>query len=166
MSVEVRPKLIGARIKRVEDPRLLTGQGSFVDDRQPARMLHVAFRRSDHSHARIINIETSAAGRMPGVFAVFTAADMDSMAKPVRATSRSKDYRATEMHALAKDKVRYVGEPIAAVLAESRYLAEDALEVIDIGFDSLPTVIDPEEAMKSVAPLLPDEAASNILLTP
>jgi aerobic carbon-monoxide dehydrogenase large subunit len=165
MSVEVRPKLIGARIKRVEDPRLLTGQGSFVDDRQPARTLHVAFRRSDHSHARITNIETSAAAAIPGVFGIFTAADMNSMAKPVRATSRSKDYHATEMHALAKDKVRYVGEPVVAVLAESRYLAEDALEVIDIEFDPLPTVTDPEEAMKRGAPLLHEETGSNVLLT-
>jgi len=164
MSLEVRPKLIGARVKRIEDPRLLTGQGSFVDDRHPSRMLHLAFRRSDHSHARIKNIATSAAAKMPGVVGVFTAADMTLIAKPVRATSRTKDYHATEMHALAKDKVRYVGEPIVAVVAESRYLAEDALEAIEIEFEPLQIVIDPEEAMKSDAPLLHDEAGTNILL--
>ncbi|HLL29143.1 MAG TPA: xanthine dehydrogenase family protein molybdopterin-binding subunit [Xanthobacteraceae bacterium] len=161
---ELRPKLVGARVKRVEDPRLLTGHGSFTDDRRASRMLHVAFRRSEHSHARIASIDARAAAKLPGVIGVFTAADLETAMKPVRAPSRMSTYQATEMHALAKDKVRYVGEPIVAVVAENRYLAEDALEAMDIEFDALPTVIDPEAAILPDAPLLHDALGSNVLL--
>src|SRR5690348_3997788 len=85
-SAHLRPKLIGARIKRTEDPRLLTGLGSFVDDRQVANVLHVAFRRSDHAHARIRAIDVAPAQAMAGVVAVFTAADLEKTVKPLRAT--------------------------------------------------------------------------------
>ena len=84
MSVELRPKLIGARVKRVEDPRLLTGQGAYVDDRRATRLLHIAFRRSDYSHARIVSIDTSAAKKLPGVFGVFTCVDIEPLATSVR----------------------------------------------------------------------------------
>ena len=158
----LRPRNVGARQRRVEDPRLLTGQGAYTDDRAVARALHVAFRRSDHSHARIVSIETEAAASLPGVVAVVTAADFEEIA-PVRATSRMKDYHATALHPLAKDKVRFVGEPIVAVLAESRYLAEDALELIEIEFEPLELVTDPLAAMADDAPLLHEEAGTNIL---
>src|SRR5712692_8136044 len=85
-DVHMRPKIIGARVKRIEDPRLLTGLGAYVDDRQLARVLHVAFRRSDHSHARIRAIDCSAARAAPGVVAVFTADDLEGLVKPVVAT--------------------------------------------------------------------------------
>src|SRR3954454_21735616 len=113
-----RPKIIGARIKRTEDPRLLTGLGSYVDDRQVARVLHVAFRRSEHAHARILGIDCAAAGAAPGVVAVLTAADLDHV-KPLFATSRMKGYHATPIMALAAEKVPSVGERILALLAES-----------------------------------------------
>ena len=88
-----RPKIIGARIKRTEDPRLLTGLGSYTDDRQVARVLHVAFRRSEHAHARIVSIDCTAARAAPGVVAVLTAHDL--AVKPLLATSRMKGYYAT-----------------------------------------------------------------------
>ena len=128
-----RPKIIGARIKRTEDPRLLTGLGSYTDDRDVARVLHVAFRRSEHAHARILGIDCAAARAAPGVVAVLTAAELDHV-KPLRATSRMKGYYATPILALAAGKVRYVGEAIVGVVAESRYLAEDAAELIAIDF--------------------------------
>src|SRR3974390_886847 len=81
-EIHVRPKIIGARIRRTEDPRLLTGQGAFVDDRQLPRVLHVAFRRSDHSHARIRAIDRTAALAAPGVLAVLTADDLEGAVKP------------------------------------------------------------------------------------
>ncbi|MCZ6859145.1 MAG: xanthine dehydrogenase family protein molybdopterin-binding subunit [Alphaproteobacteria bacterium] len=161
----VRPKIIGARIQRLEDPRFLTGNSSFVDDKRIPDTVHVAFRRSEHSHARIINIDTVAALQMSGVVGVFTAADIASMTKPIRATSRMKDYHSTEFVPLAAEKVRYVGEPIAAVVAQSRYIAEDALEQIDIEFDPLPYVVDPELALDNAAPLLHDEAGTNVLVS-
>ena len=95
-------KIIGARIKRTEDPRLLTGVGAYTDDRQVARLLHVAFRRSEHAHARIASIDCAAARAAPGVIAVLTARDFDAV-KPLLATSRMKGYYATPIHALARD---------------------------------------------------------------
>ena len=110
-EIHARPKIVGARIKRTEDPRLLTGLGSFTDDRQAADVLHVAFRRSDQSHAHIRAIDCAAARAAPGVVAVFTAEDLTEV-KPLAATSRMKDYHATAILPLAHGKVRYVGEPV------------------------------------------------------
>ncbi|MFE1599459.1 xanthine dehydrogenase family protein molybdopterin-binding subunit [Methylobacterium sp. ID0610] len=159
----LRPRNVGARVRRVEDPRLLTGQGSYTDDRVVPHALHVAFRRSDRAHARIRAIDTQAAAMMPGVAAVVTAADLGDL-DPVRAVSRMQDYHATALYPLAKDKVRYVGEPVVAVLAESRYLAEDALEQVEIDYEELGTVIDPLAAARDDAPLLHEEAGTNVLV--
>jgi aerobic carbon-monoxide dehydrogenase large subunit len=165
LGLGLRPKNIGARVKRVEDRRLLTGQGAFTDDRIVPGALHVAFRRSDHAHARISRISISAAVEMPGVFAVYTAEDLHDLVEPVRASSRLKDYHATTLYPLACDKVRYVGEPVVAVLAENRYVAEDALARIEIAYEPLGTVIDPEVAVRADAPLLHEEAGTNVLAT-
>jgi aerobic carbon-monoxide dehydrogenase large subunit len=165
LGLGLRPKNIGARVKRVEDRRLLTGQGAFTDDRIVPGALHVAFRRSDHAHARISRISISAAVEMPGVFAVYTAEDLHDLVEPVRASSRLKDYHATTLYPLACDKVRYVGEPVVAVLAENRYVAEDALARIEIAYEPLGTVIDPEVAVRADAPLLHEEAGTNVLTT-
>jgi aerobic carbon-monoxide dehydrogenase large subunit len=160
-----RPKIIGARIKRIEDPRLLTGLGSYTDDRQTLRVLHAAFRRSDQSHARIRAIDCAAARAAPGVVAVFTAADLAGEVKPLYATSRMPNYHATPIYALACEKVRYVGEPVVGVVAQSRYQAEDALELIAIDYEPLPVVIDPEAATRAGAPLLHDAAGTNVLVS-
>src|SRR6516165_10146376 len=163
VGVGLRPKYIGARVKRVEDRRLLTGEGMFTADRIVPGALHVAFRRSDHAHALISRIDTSAAGEMPGVFAIYTAEDLDDLVGPVRAPSRMQNYHETEIYPLARNKVRYVGEPVVAVLAENRYLAEDALAQIEIAYEPLATVIDPETAVRENAPLLHAEAGTNVL---
>jgi carbon-monoxide dehydrogenase large subunit len=163
VGLGLRPKNIGARVKRVEDRRLLAGQGMFTADRFIPGALHVAFRRSDHAHALITRIDTSAAAEIPGVFAIYTARDLDDLVEPVHATSRMTDYHATEMYPLARKKVRYVGEPVVAVLAENRYLAEDALARIEITYEPLGTVIDPEMAITADAPLLHEEAGTNVL---
>ena len=157
-----RPKIIGARIRRTEDPRLLTGLGTYTDDRQVARMLHVAFRRSEHPHARIRAINCAAARAAPGVVAVLTAQDLGEVA-PLLATSRMKGYTATPILPLARDKVRYVGEPLVGIIAESRYLAEDAAELIAIDFEPLPVIADPAEAVRA-GTLLHDEAGTNVVV--
>jgi hypothetical protein len=113
--------------------------------------LHVAFRRSDQSHARIVSIDTEAASAMPGVVPIVTAEDLDL--PPVRAVSRIKDCHATDIHPLARGKVRFVGEPVVAVLAESRYPAEDAPELVEIDDEALPRVTDPMETMAEGAPI-------------
>jgi carbon-monoxide dehydrogenase large subunit len=156
--------LVGQAIKRSEDPRLLTGNGRYVDDLQPARGLHVAFVRSSQAHARIAGIESAEAATMPGVVGVFTAADMMSMVKPVRATSRMEHYHSTAIWPLAVEKVRFVGEAVVAVVAESRYQAEDAAEQIFIDYDLLEPLTDPEAAADAKAPLLHEEAGTNILV--
>jgi carbon-monoxide dehydrogenase large subunit len=164
-AVEIlRPKIVGASVKRTEDPRLLTGLGNYTDDRQAARVLHVAFRRSDQSHARIRAIDRNAARAAPGILAVLTAEDLSGV-KPVVATSRMANYYATPIQALASGKVRYVGEPIVGVIAESRYQAEDALDLLHIDYEPLPVVIDAEEAVGDGAPLLHEEARTNVLVS-
>ena len=164
-ELHARPKIVGARIKRTEDPRLLTGCGAFTDDRRVDRVLHVAFRRSDQSHARIICIDTAAAHSAPGIVAVLSAEDLSDLVKPVVATSRMPGYYATPILPLALGKVRYVGEPIVGVIADTRYHAEDALEGIIVEFEQLPVIVDPEQAVRPDAPLLHDEAGTNVLVS-
>ncbi|MDP7548557.1 MAG: molybdopterin-dependent oxidoreductase, partial [Alphaproteobacteria bacterium] len=165
MEIEARPKIIGARVQRVEDPRLLAGQGRFIDDLNLPGTLHVAFARSEHAHARIVATDSADAARMPGVVAVFTAADIVDLMQPIRATSRMADYHATELPVLARDKVRYVGEAVAAVVAESRYLAEDAAEQIVITYEPMGNAIDPVANVEPDAPLLHEDAGTNVIVS-
>lgn len=158
-----RPQFVGASVQRREDPRLLTGSGLYVADIKRHGMLHIAFRRSDHAHAEIRSIDVSAAQAMPGVVAVYTGEDIGRLALPYRATSRMKNYQATFIPPLALDKVRYVGEAVVAIVAESRYLAEDALACIEIDYAALPVMVDPEQSLAEDAPKLHDDLDSNIL---
>lgn len=165
MAEELTPKLVGARVKRVEDPRLLTGQGSFADDHRPAGLLHVALVRSAHAHARLLRIDSAAAAGLAGITGIFTGEDLAAAARPMVATSKMKDYRATPMPMLARGTVRYVGEPVAAVVAESRYLAEDAARRILVDYAPLPAESDPERALAAGAPLLHEGSDSNRVLS-
>ncbi len=154
------PRGIGASIKRLEAPRLLRGQGRFVDDVQLAHMLHGALLRSPHAHAHIRGVDVQAAGAMPGVVAVFTAEDLPPDLPPIPV--RLNPYGSLEpflQHPLARDRVRYQGEPVALVVAESRYQAEDALEAIRVDYQPLPVNVD---ALAPPAhPLFP-EAEDNV----
>jgi len=163
-SVELRPKLVGKPIRRTEDPRLLTGAGRYVDDITPPGTLHIALRRSDMPHALIRGIDTSAALATPGVIAVFDAASLEGLIQPAIPTSRMPDYYATPIWPLARGRVRYVGEPVIAIVAESRYAAEDALEGVVIDYETLPFAIDPHEAASADAPLLHEEAGTNTII--
>ncbi|HKX42105.1 MAG TPA: xanthine dehydrogenase family protein molybdopterin-binding subunit [Burkholderiaceae bacterium] len=156
--------LVGQPVRRVEDARLLTGQGRYVDDRPAAHALHMALRRSDQAHARIVAIRTDAARAMPGVHGVFTWADIADGIKPAVATSRMSGYQPTAIPALANGCVHYVGEPVVAVLADSRYRAEDALEAIEIEYVALPAATDPEIAARDDAPRLHEGLTSNVLV--
>jgi carbon-monoxide dehydrogenase large subunit len=129
------------------------------------RMLHVAFRRSDQAHARIRSIDCSAARAAPGVVAVLTAEDLSAAVRPLVATSRMPNYYPTPLLPLAQHKVRYVGEPVVGVIAQSRYHAEDALELIAIDHEPLAAVSDPEAAARSGAALLHEEAGTNVLVS-
>jgi carbon-monoxide dehydrogenase large subunit len=159
------PSLIGAPIRRLEDRRFLTGRGRYVADLALPGLLHVAFLRSPHPHARIARIDASAARSLPGVAAVFTGADLEGHARPIRATSRMAGYSATDMPALAGDKVRYCGEAIAAVAAGSRYAAEDGAEAIAVEYELCEPVADPVRATATGSPLVHDGIASNVVLS-
>ncbi|HVU73614.1 MAG TPA: xanthine dehydrogenase family protein molybdopterin-binding subunit [Mycobacteriales bacterium] len=135
-------RAVGARINRVEDPRLLTGRGTFVDDIQLPGMLHAYFVRSPVAHARITGIDTSAALAVPGVHAVLTAADLDPHVREQWHTAVGKASPDTPRPPLANDKVRFVGDPVALVLADTRYIAEDAGELVEVDYEQLPAVID------------------------
>jgi carbon-monoxide dehydrogenase large subunit len=147
----------------VEDARLLAGRGSYVADLVVPGMLHAAFLRSPHAHARIASLDLTGARAAPGV--VLALDGQGLAAKPLRAPSRMKGYRPTDFPPLALGKVRYAGEAVAVVVAESRYAAEDACELIGVEWVPLAVVADPEAAMVDGGPLVHDEAGSNVLLT-
>ncbi|GIX48389.1 MAG: dehydrogenase [Candidatus Tectimicrobiota bacterium] len=160
----LEPRLVGARVPRVEDRRLLTGQGTYVDDLRLPGMLHAAFLRSPHAHARLVRIDTAAARQAPGVVAVLTGEALQPLVKPVQARSTMAGYRVTSYPPLAIGKVRHVGEAVAVVVATDRYRAEDALERLQVDYAPLPPVVDAEAAAHPTAPLLHEEAGSNVLL--
>ena len=126
-ATPVLPKLVGERVKRREDPRLIQGRGTYVDDLKVAGMLHLAFKRSDIAHGRITSIDTSAAETMDGVEAVYTGADIAKVLAPMPIGT---PFPSPPHHAVAVDVVRYAGEPVAVVVASDRYLARDAADAI------------------------------------
>src|SRR5438552_10377610 len=159
--------MFGARVKRNEDPRLLMGRAQFVDDVHLPHMGHVAFKRSDYAHARILSIDVEAAKAMPGVIAVYVAKDLGDYWQPSPLLvppppTQHIVFNQRTAGQLARDKVRYVGEPIAMVVAESRYLAEDAADAIIIEYDPLPAVIDLEAAMLPGSALVHEDVGSNL----
>jgi len=157
----------GQPIKRNEDPRLLAGRALFTDDVHLAGMLHVAFLRSDLAHARIRSIDLGGAKERPGVAAVYTADDLGEYWQPGPLLVPPPPVEQLEFHPrtqvpLAKDKVRHAGEAVAVVVAESRYLAEDALDDIFVDYEPLDAVVDLEDALKSGSPLVHDDLGHNI----
>ena len=157
----VLPKLVGSRIKRREDPRLIQGRATYVDDLKIAGMHHLAFKRSDIAHGRISSIDVSAAQAMEGVEAVFTGTQLLDLIPPMPVGT---PYRTPEHRALATDTVRYAGEPVAVVVARDRYLARDAADTIVVTYDPLPAVVDPELAMTGKPALVHEGFPNNLLL--
>ncbi|HET9233437.1 MAG TPA: xanthine dehydrogenase family protein molybdopterin-binding subunit, partial [Candidatus Eisenbacteria bacterium] len=158
---------VGERIKRNEDPRLLTGRALFVDDVNLPDMVHVAFVRSPHAHARILGIDTSQALQRGGVIAIHTAADLGDYWKPGPLLVPPPPVEGMIFHErtqvpLAKDKVRHLGEPVAVVVAVSRYVAEDAAEEVLVDYDPLPAVVDLEKALEPGASLIHEDLDSNL----
>ena len=156
------PRAIGARVPRREDPRLLTGRGTYVDDVSLPRMLHGAFVRSSEAHARLLGVDTAEAGEVPGVIAVLTATDLDGSVTPIRALNATPGYQECETPVLADEKVRMVGEPVALVVAESRYAAEDGAAAVRVEYDALPVLVEIEEAMAKGAPSIHAEIPDNL----
>lgn len=156
-------RAVGASVKRVEDPRILRGRGRYVDDLLVPNVAHLAFVRSVLPHARITSIETAAAEALPGVLAVLTGEDMQELAGPM-SVQGPEHYPTVSFHPLAVGKVRFVGDPIVAVVARSRAIAEDACELVEIGFDPLPPVATMADAAAGVASVW-DEVPDNRFFT-
>jgi carbon-monoxide dehydrogenase large subunit len=161
---------VGMSVKRVEDPRILSGQGRYVDDVVLPGMLHAAFLRSQVPHGRLLSLDASEARELPGVVAVYTGEDLQRLAEPVVGGALSgfnllPGMALPTFHALATDKVRHVGDPMALVVADNRRIAEDALELIVEDIDMLDAVVTYADAVDPTKPLLYDELGDNVNLT-
>src|SRR5262249_5668705 len=157
-------KFIGDRLRRKEDPRLLTGRGTYVGDVALPRMLHAAIVRSPHAHARIVRIDATRAREQAGVVDVITAADLGLAARELPCIPLPRALRHRTFQPLPPDRVRFVGEAVAVIVADSRYTAEDARDLIDVVYEPLPVfqdveaVLDPTPALARVH----DDIADNV----
>jgi carbon-monoxide dehydrogenase large subunit len=156
--------LVGKKIRRREDPRLITGTATYVDDIQMPGMHHACIVRSPHAAARIRGIHAQAALERPGVVAVFTGADTKDVG-PVPCGASLPGLRVPHHHILAVDRTYFVGHPVAVVVATDRYIARDAAELVDVDYEPLPAVADPEKALESGAPAVHPEWPDNIAFT-
>jgi carbon-monoxide dehydrogenase large subunit len=165
MTAIAAERYTGASIKRSEDPRILTGAGRYVDDIKLPGMLHAAFVRSPLAHAGVLSVDVLAAQALPGVVAVLTGADLEAMTVPgpdaLMALMRWAG-PTPEFTLLATDKVRLVGDPVAVVIAESRYLAEDGCELVEVEYDDLPPVMNAAFALDPSSPPLFANLGDNI----
>ncbi|GIK65394.1 MAG: aldehyde dehydrogenase [Chloroflexota bacterium] len=156
-------KIIGSRIKRREDPRLITGEAKYLEDIQLPGLLHAAILRSPHAHAKIKSIDTSKAAKHPGVVAVYAGKDFaDVNPMPCAWQAGKVKNNVNTPRVLEIDRVTFTGAGIAVVVAEDRYTAQDALELIHVDYEVLPAVVDAEKATKSGAPQLHENAPNNI----
>ena len=165
MAGIVAERYTGASIKRSEDPRILTGAGRYVDDIKLPGMLHAAFVRSPLAHARVLAVDVSGALAVPGVVAVLTGADVEAMTVPgpdALSTLMGIGGPVPEFTLLATDKVRFVGDPVAVVIAESRYLAEDGCELVEVEYDDLPPVPNAAFALDPSSPPLFANLGDNV----
>src|SRR3984893_16700295 len=159
----------GQPVKRLEDQRLLTGKGAFIDDKPADDTLWLYVLRSPHAHAKIKSIDTKAAAGMPGVEAIYTGADLikdDIGTIPTLSIFMRPDGKSMTVpprRLLAHEIVRFAGEPVAAVVAASRVEAQSAAEAIELDYEVLPSVVDPLEATKPGAPVVWPEAPDNIV---
>ncbi len=162
MTTSPSTRIFGSGIRRREDPRLISGNARYTDDIKLPATLHMAVVRSPVAHARIRGIDTHAAAAAPGVVAIYTGQDCSCGAVPCAWLIPDSDLKTPEHPALAKDKVRYVGDGVAIVLAEDRARAQDAAELVRVDYEELPAVVNPEDATKTGAPQIHDEVANNI----
>ena len=165
MATIAAERYTGASIKRSEDPRILTGAGRYVDDIKLPGMLHAAFVRSPLAHAHVLSVDVSAARALPGVVAAFTGADLEAMTVPGPDALMALMGWAgptPEFTLLATDKVRFMGDPVAIVVAESRYVAEDGCELVEAEYDDLPPVVNAAFALDPSSPPLFANLGDNI----
>ncbi len=155
-------KYVGQKVLRKEDPRLLTGKGAYVDDVHLPHTAHMALLRSPHAHARILRLDVSRARALEGVLDIVTGPDIRGKLGKIPSAVALPDLRVPDHYLLAIDRVRYVGEPVAAVVAENAYIARDALDLIEADYEPLPVVTDPEKALEPGSPVIHEQWDSNI----
>ncbi len=156
---------IGAPLKRVEDPRLIRGIGTYVDDIKLTGMLHCVIVRSPHAHAKISAINTDAAKKTAGVVGVFTGTDVNAHCGTVPCASAFSDLKSPKHTVLADGRVYFVGHPVAAVVATDRYAAADGAAAVEVDYDPLPAVVDPEKALEKNSPRTHPDMADNVAFT-
>jgi carbon-monoxide dehydrogenase large subunit len=162
-ETEMKPRMVGRALKRREDPQLITGRGNYIDDIKLPGLAHVAIKRSPYAHAKITGIDTSAAEQLPGVIAVYTGNDMlDINPLPCAWQASGVTNNLNTPRVLAVDEVHFVGEGVAVVVAEDRYIARDALDLIDVDYEMLDAVVDAEKATQAGMPQLHENAPNNI----
>lgn len=155
---------IGEPLPRVEDEPLLKGLGAFVDDvTTPTNTLHLGFVRSPHAHARVRSIDVGAAKALAGVVDVLSGADLADIIKPVQVDPDKPEFKVTQRRVATLDKVRFVGDTVAVVIAESPYVADDAVELVQVAYEILPAVVDPDEALAPNAPKVHELIADNVI---
>src|SRR5438477_5342241 len=155
-------KYVGKRQKRTEDPRLIQGLAHYVDDIKLPDTLHAIFLRSIYAHARIKSVDTSAAAKVPGVVAVYTGKDVSAKIGPVPCAAALPDLKTPDYRVLATNKVLFVGHPIAVVIAENRYAAKDAADLIQVDYEELPVVLDEEKATQPGSPVVHEQFGTNV----
>jgi carbon-monoxide dehydrogenase large subunit len=153
---------IGQALKRVEDPRLIKGAATYVDDLSLPGMLHATFLRSPYAHAKINSIQTEAVKKLPGVVAVLTGAEINAHCGIVPCASPQPGMKDPKHTVLASDRVYFVGHPVAVVVAADRYSARDALDAISVDYEPLPVVADPEKALEKDSPLTHPSLGTNV----
>jgi carbon-monoxide dehydrogenase large subunit len=158
-----RPRSVGAAVKRLEDPAILKGGGRYVDDLSLPGMLEVAFVRSSEAHAVVKKIDVESARALPGVHAVLVLRDLGVDKPMVQANPHPQLKQNLTQYPLARDEVCYVGETIAMVLAESRYVAEDAASLVQVDYEPLPVVVDVRDAAKPGAPRVHAASPDNLV---
>src|SRR2546423_7295312 len=153
---------VGRAMRRKEDPRLITGQGSYVDDINLVGQLWAAWVRSPEAHAKIVSIDTSAAKARDGVVAVYTNEDLDMEAGlPMAWVPPGVEVKTPEHWVLAKGEVKHVGDPVALVIGDDRYGVIDAVEDVVVEYDPLPVITDPEKALEDGSPLVHESLGTN-----
>ncbi|WP_017755088.1 xanthine dehydrogenase family protein molybdopterin-binding subunit [Calidifontibacillus oryziterrae] len=161
------PYVVGKPLKRKEDQKLITGHGHFTDDIKLPDMLYAAMKRSQYAHAKIKSVQVDEALKLPGVIAIYTGSDVQDKIKSIRSIwlVPGCDLIPKDRVPLATDKVNYVGEAVAMVIADSRYVAYDALDLIEVEYEELPAVVHQEEALEATAPTIYDDVPNNIAFT-
>jgi carbon-monoxide dehydrogenase large subunit len=154
-------KTVGKPIKRTEDPRLIQGLAHYVDDIRLPDTLHAVFLRSIYAHARIKSIDVTAALKLPGVVAVHTGKDLAKVG-PVPCGASIPEMKAPTHTVLATDKVYFVGHPVAVVVAETKFAARDAVDLIEVNYQELPVVMDEEKAADAKSPVIHEQLGTNI----